>query len=727
MRTEVATSHLRATPGIPAILEVEVTNTADVIDGVTATIHGLDAAWVSLVTPVVSLFPDSTSTLSLRIDLPRNCLAGEYLVSVHVVSIIDPERFSDHEFWLSVAPLAGASMELHPSVVVGGKQADFGISIVNEGNIPVDLVINTLDETRLLTCVANPATVSIPAGETHTVTMHVTGPRPWFGQALNRNIKVEATGTGLQLEGVATFTQKPRIPRGVLTILILVLIIALWATIFLVVIGLLRDTKDPTKAPATNFNKGGDQQVDLKTIGGAMAGTVTSESTGAPAPLITVQAFRIKPDGSLDSIASTGTGDDGTYTLESLLPGSYKLQFTAQGYAELWYPAAPDSGSATAVKVDPGAALKSLDVVLTGNPGSMTGQIVASDGKGAQATITVTVQQVIDKPKPGETVPAPINATVDGTGTFTLPPLITPATYDVHVESPNFDSADFKETLGAGENKVINTITLGAAPGSVGGLLTDGAGKPLGGADVTIASGDFVKKTKTPTSGNVGQFLLDELKTPATYVITFSLAGYGSSTQSFDLASGENKTISAQILGGTGTISGLVTDTAGKPLDAANVTITHGKVTATTSTLTASAAIAQEGTYSITALPTPAPYTVTISLAGYDTQTIQVLLPSAGSVSGINAILPRTNGIVTGNVTSAGVPTADVIVDLSSGANPRTTTTASSPAGQFSFPDVPPGSYTLTFHKLGLATRVVIITVKGDATITQNADLPVGS
>ena len=96
-------------------------------------------------------------------------------------------------------------------------------------------------------------------------------------------------------------------------------------------------------------------------------------------------------------------------------------------------------------------------------------------------------------------------------------------------------------------------------------------------------------------------------------------------------------------------------------------------------------------------------------------------------MSGINAILPRTNGIVSGNVTSAGVPTADVIVDLSNGANPRTTTTASSPAGQFSFPDVPPGSYTLTFHKVGLATRVVIITVKGDATLTQNVDLPVGS
>src|SRR4029078_9611294 len=89
MRTEVATSPLRATPGVPAILDVEVTNTSDVIDGVTASIQGLDPSGVSLLVPVVSLFPDATSTITLRIDLPKNCLAGEYLVSVRVASIID--------------------------------------------------------------------------------------------------------------------------------------------------------------------------------------------------------------------------------------------------------------------------------------------------------------------------------------------------------------------------------------------------------------------------------------------------------------------------------------------------------------------------------------------------------------------------------------------------------------------------------------------------------------
>ena len=104
MRTEVATSHLRVTPGVPVVLDVDVTNTANVIDGVTATIQGLDPTWFSLVVPVVSLFPDSSATVSLRIDLPRNCLAGEYLVSVRVTSVIDPERASDCLLYTSPSP-----------------------------------------------------------------------------------------------------------------------------------------------------------------------------------------------------------------------------------------------------------------------------------------------------------------------------------------------------------------------------------------------------------------------------------------------------------------------------------------------------------------------------------------------------------------------------------------------------------------------------------------------
>jgi len=52
------------------MLSVDVTNTSEVIDGVTGVVVGLDPTWVQLVLPVVSLFPEATGTLTFRLDIP---------------------------------------------------------------------------------------------------------------------------------------------------------------------------------------------------------------------------------------------------------------------------------------------------------------------------------------------------------------------------------------------------------------------------------------------------------------------------------------------------------------------------------------------------------------------------------------------------------------------------------------------------------------------------------
>ena len=732
MRTAVATSHLRVTPGKTVVLDVDVTNTSDIIDGVTATIQGLDAAWVSLVVPVVSLFPDASSTLSLKIDLPTNCLAGEYLVSVRVMSIIEPDRVSDHEFWLSVEPLLAASLTLHPSVVVGGASAVFQASVANAGNVTADLVVNALDDTRQLNCVAYPATVSIPPGETHSVEIHVEGKRPWFGEPVSRNVTIDVAGTdpeggAISLPAIATFTQKPRIPRGALTILILVAIIALWATVFLFVVSALRDKPDPTKSVATEFNAGGASNVDLAAVAVSMSGIVTAESTGAPLPLITVEAFRIKPSGDAESVGSAGTGDDGAFALESLLPGRYKLRFSAEGFDELWYPAATDVGSATEIPIEPAAKAEDLNVVMTGKPGGMTGQIVAPESQGAAAAITVTVTQVIEDPVEGAPLPEPVSAPVDGTGNFSLAGLVTPAAYTIRVEATGFDPLEFEETLNAGETKVINTVTLGAAAGGFTGLVVDGTGAGLGNVEITARSGDFTKTTKTPTSGNVGGFTIDALQTPSTYTLTFSLEGYTDQTVAIDLGSGETRNVSVTLLGGQGTMSGRVTDAAGNPLGGVVADVGCGTFTASTATLTASAATEQAGTYSVSEVPTPASCTITFSSPGYISQTIRATLTGSGAVSGLDAVLPRSVGNINGTVFNGSTPVADVIVELSNGSDPKSTVTATAPAGAYRFADVEPGDYTLTFRKAGLATRVVIVTVTADQTTVRDIALPTGS
>jgi hypothetical protein len=103
--------------------------------------------------------------------------------------------------------------------------------------------------------------VTVLRGGEATVLVDVKGPRPWFGSPVTRTVMVAARSVEVDLRGIGTFHQKPRIPRGLLTMAILTGIVALCATIFLVVLNLLNAQQAPTKAVAAGFNDGGAQSV----------------------------------------------------------------------------------------------------------------------------------------------------------------------------------------------------------------------------------------------------------------------------------------------------------------------------------------------------------------------------------------------------------------------------------------------------------------------------------
>ena len=97
---------------------------------------------------------------------------------------------------------------------------------------------------------------------------------------------------------MATFNQKPRIPRGLLTMALLAAIVALWAAVILFVRRRCSAaTTTPTKVVATNFNSGGTTDVPLEAVAASMSGSVTARSTGDGLERITVEAYRVEPQG----------------------------------------------------------------------------------------------------------------------------------------------------------------------------------------------------------------------------------------------------------------------------------------------------------------------------------------------------------------------------------------------------------------------------------------------
>jgi hypothetical protein len=737
VRTELLPLDVSVTPGDVTVIEIEVGNTADVIDGVTAHVEGVDPSWVHLPIPVLSLFPDSSGTLPVHIRFPKTTVVGDYLVVITVESTIDATRHSTHDLWLHVDPIEEASLRLRPSVVTAGKRARFGAIVTNSGNVQTDFTMTAVDETRILDTTVQPLTLTVPASTERVADVEVTGKRPWFGQPVARTVTIGADTPTLQLRTLATFNQKPRIPRGLLTVAILAGIIALWAFIFLFGVGLLRQG-DPTKAVADNFNTGGVQDVPLDAVAGTMLGKVTAVSTGDGQSLITVEAYRVTPSGD-EMAASAGTADDGTYQLAGLLPGKYKLRFTADGFDETWFTGTPSGGGAgivatqpvpTVVPVDPLQEVKGLDVAIAGQAGRLVGDVTLPPGAPPGTVMTVTVQEIPSAPAdPSAPAPEPPPAvSQQTTGPVAFEGLTTPGTYRVTVEAPGFQAQEFTQELGGGADQVINTVNLGAASGSLAGTVRSGDGSPLGGVHVTITSGDIKKEAITPTQGNVGSYLVDGLDTPRTYVVSFAKDGFSGETIALDLAAGAARTgVDGVLVGGTGTITGNVTGPDGAPLGSVQVVAAKGDFTAKTSTLTTSGPGAAAGSYTLTGIPTPGNIAVTFSLPGYMSETRLVGFLTPTTVPNVSVQLRKATASIVGTVSGGGGPIPGASVELSDGLTSRTTATASKPNGGYVFTDVAPGSYTLTVTAPGFRRSVQLVSVAAGDALTRDVAMVAGS
>ncbi len=723
MKTQLALSHLAIRPGTPARVEIEVTNTSDVIDGVTAIVDGIDPSWIRFDTPVVSLFPSATATLGFAVEVPFDYPAGDYLVVVRVVSTIDADRQTVHDFWITVEPSLGIDMRIRPSIINGGRKAEVVSTVRSTGNTTAVVAVSALDPGRQVDCRVAPADLAVPPGTEDSTVVRLRGPRPWFGQPLSRSIVVTARSDDVAVEEVVTFNQKPRIPRGVLTFLLLAGIIALWATIFLLVASALGSDDSPGKATASAFRKGGAANVPLAAIAGTASGKVTAETTGEGLARITVEAFRLDSAGEMEPSGSAATDEAGSYELASLLPGTYKLSFSAEGFDPLWYPDAASPDDAAPITVEPKKPVPGLDVVLTGESGAFIGSIAVPESATAPA-LTVTATQVVDDDT------EPFVLTQPSTGEITLEGLPAPATYLIRVEGADFAPQEFEVEVRAGEVNVLNTVKLGAANGSIAGVVLDAAGSPLGGVTVEASSGELVLEATTPTSGNVGEFIVIGLETPRTYVLSFTLDGYSSQTLALDLLAGENRTgISATLVGGSGTITGIARDAAGDPIGGATAVVVGNEFEATTATLTTGGEAGGIGSYRVSDIPVPGSYTVTLSAPGYLSETIRVGFIAAGVQTATDVVLRASTATVSGTVSApGGFGIGDATVELSDGTEEgvRETKTATAPAGAYVFTDVAPGTYTVRFTAPGRRPFVALVQVAAGQTVDRSVQLQPG-
>ncbi|HEU5268931.1 MAG TPA: carboxypeptidase-like regulatory domain-containing protein [Jatrophihabitans sp.] len=535
--------------------------------------------------------------------------------------------------------------------------------------------------------------------------------------------------------------QRPLLSRGLLTALVLMAIVGLWAAAFLLGLGQAFKGEPMTKqAPASFFagiaaqnspvganaaavTSGGAPAGALpKTgplppgVGAIVSGTVTATSNHQPTGRILVEALR-RTDTGLQVVSSAATQSDGTYSLAGLFPTGYLIRFSATGYRTVWYPGVPTEAGARLVGTTAAAVTGGIDAVITGLPASIQGSIDPGDTL-QQVTATVQATSLVGN------VTKPIATATTVAGKYRLANLPAPGTYQLSFTAPGYQPTTVVTTVGGGQQRYQPTVLLSVGNGQIGGTVT-GGGQPLGGVVITTTVNGKDVTVGTPTTGAVGSFLLPNLPTPQTYVLTFTAPGYGSQTSVVQLGPGQSRTgLRVDLTPGVGSVTGVLTDSDGNRLGGATVTVGGAPTAMNTTTLTTGAV----GYFSVNSLPAPGEYTLTFSLPGYAATTVPIALTADGAPPTVRVTMATALGSITGVITDPdGAPRQGATVTATDGRqNWQVQSTGASPglaSGGYLLADLQPGTYTVTVTLPGFGQQTALLTVTAGQTVRQDLQL----
>lgn len=248
----------------------------------------------------------------------------------------------------------------------------------------------------------------------------------------------------------------------------------------------------------------------------------------------------------------------------------------------------------------------------------------------------------------------------------------------------------------------------GTNSGNVKGTVTDNSGNPMPGAACAVTTTD-TKEVFTDTTDEEGLFLISGI-TPGTWPLSISKSGYQTLSLTVTISSGSTTEVPADetIISpttGTGTVTGVVSDSCGGNVEGAAVSIGTTETTSDT-----------EGSYTLTGVPAGS-QTITAAKSGYENYSGTVEVIANSSVSFHFAMISTApqpgKGHVRGKVIDEN---GNAISDVSVTSGTITDTTDSN--GEYSLLNLEPGTATLSFVKTGLDNAAVSVTVIADQSIT---------
>lgn len=781
MRVSTQERRFAVEPGATVEIGVDVVNTGSIIDGLTARLIGIDGATVLTEPALLPLFPDAEGHISVRLDVPHAYQAGAHPLTVEVLSH-STKTVAHADVVLDVAPRPAVVLQAAPRLVRARRSGRFVLDVANEGNVPLDVTLASPPGDRGVSTRITPDTLRVEPGTTAHAIAVIRGPRMITGGEVDRGVQVtlagRRAGTAVPdvpdvldvldpLDEVETaqdltaavplqLRQRPLVSRGLITAGILVMIIALWAGVFLFGLqNVFANDPLPKTAPASYFidepvaTSGSLEQVANQVsdgllpktglvsadVGGQVGGYVTAASDGNPVGRVLVEAFRQKADGSItrEPVSTAATLDDGSYTLDGLFPTGYLLRFSGDNFQTRWFggDADLDAGGvsgvmkpslAVPIETGAGASSENNNIALRGDVGSIQG--VVDPGDVVDPVTTTVTARMLD----GVGTVAPPVSLSTRDGAYRFDGLRAPGTYELTFAAPGYQISKVVTELHAGDQREQPSVLLSAGGGEISGKVTID-GKVAGGVTVTTTVAGTPVSVVTPTTGSVGVYQFTGLPTPGSYLLTFSAPDVATRTAVVDLGAGGSATdVNRQLDAGAGSIDGFVTDGSGVRLGGVEVTVggattVDGSVPSTT-TLTDEGA---KGTFLINDLASPGTYTLTFSIEGYGSETYPVELTEAKPSGHLEIKMTKRLGAIRGVVVTSGdvaLPGARITATNGSLVITATATSSSAglPDGGFLMPGLPEGYYSVTATNDGTRQMTMLVRVTAGRTIELPTD-----